>query len=209
MQLDRPLRVVAPTVDGDVLVVLARADAEFTPPEVHQLVGDYSESGVRKALQRLAGQGIVLHRWVGHAVAYQLNRDHLAAAAVCELASLRDTFLARLRDRFESWSIPPQYAALFGSAATGRMRLDSDIDLFVVRPGRVDGDDGRWRDQLDMLENDVTRWVGNDARILEYAASEVAAGLESNDRVLVDIAKGGIHLAGSPRYLAAARRRSA
>lgn len=206
MQLDRPIRVVTPTVDGDVLAVLARADAEFTPPEVHRLVGDHSEDGVRKALQRLAGQGIVRSRRAGHAVLYQLNRRHLAAGAVIELAQLRDTLLARLRDRLDTWLVKPRYAAMFGSAATGGMRSESDIDIFVVRPSEVDGDAEGWRSQLLDLESDVSSWVGNDVRVLEYSDREVAEGLSSSDRVLADIEAGGIRLAGPARYFDTARR---
>lgn len=208
MQLDRPIRVVTPTVDGDVLAVLARADAEFTPPEVHGLVGDHSEDGVRKALQRLSGQGIVRSRRAGNAVLYQLNRRHLAAGAVVELARLRDTLLARLRDRFDTWPVRPAYAALFGSAATGRMRSDSDIDIFVVRPDKVDSDDQQWRTQLLDLEMDVSSWVGNDVRVLEYSDKEVAAGLATADRILIEVGADGIHLAGPARYLSNVRRRS-
>ena len=35
---------ITPTVDGDVLMVLARAEAAFTPPEVHRLIGARSEA---------------------------------------------------------------------------------------------------------------------------------------------------------------------
>ena len=209
MQLDRPLRVVTPTVDGDVLAVLARAEAEFTPPEVHQLVGAHSEDGVRRALMRLADQGIVLHRRAGRAGLYTLNRDHLAVAAVIDLASLKDKLLARCRERLAGWQPPARYAALFGSAAHGAMRLDSDIDLLVVRPDRVDADADAWRSQLSSLTSDVHTWTGNDTRILELAESEASAGLAAGERVLLDIAAGGIHLAGPARYLSSSRHRRA
>jgi predicted nucleotidyltransferase len=209
MQLDRPFRVVSPTVDGDVLAVLARAEAEFTPPEVHRLIGAHSEDGVRRALVRLADQGIVLHRRAGRAGLYQLNRDHLAAAAVIDLASLKDQLLARCRERLASWQLPARYVALFGSAAHGHMHLDSDLDILVVRPDRVDADADVWRRQLSTLASDLHAWTGNEARILELADSEAAAGVAAGERVLLDIASGGIHLAGPLRYLSASRHRSA
>lgn len=207
MQLERPLRVVTPTVDGDVLLILARAEAEFTPPQVHHLLGEHSEAGVRKALQRLSEQGIVQCRRAGNAVLYALNRRHLAAGAVIELAQLRDTLLGRLRDRFESWSVKPRYAALFGSAATARMQTDSDIDIFVVRPDKVSNDD-RWQEQVQGLEAAVGAWTGNDVRVLEFSESEVVAGFAAQERVLADIEADGIRLAGPARYLSSARRRS-
>ena len=173
MELQRPFRLITPSLDGDVLAVLARADAEFTPPQVHGMVGRHSVDGVRRALIRLAEQGIVEHRRAGNAVLYQLNRAHLAAPAVITLASLRDELVSRLRAEIDAWQVRCEYAALFGSAARGEMRPDSDIDLFVVRPKRIVADDERWREQLIALSHDVAEWTGNDVRILEYSTDEV------------------------------------
>lgn len=201
MELQRPFRVVTPTVDGDVLAVLAGADAEFTPPQVHRLIGDWSVEGVRKALDRLTAQGIVVQRVAGRAGLYQLNREHLAASAIRALAGQRDELLGRLRDQIAAWRSRPDYAALFGSAARGSMGVDSDIDLFVVRPDETDPDDPAWRDQLDKLARDVTAWTGNDTRVLEYAASECTIGIRDGDAVLADIARDGIDLSGSAALL--------
>ena len=195
-----PLRVVTPTVDGDVLGVLAGADAEFTVPQVHRLVGRWSEAGVRKALDRLTSQGIVLRRLAGRTGMYQLNRQHLAAPAISALAFQREELIDRIRNRLVTWKLRPDYAALFGSAARGDMRTDSDIDLFVVRPDD-DLDDEPWREQVASLERDVTAWTGNDARVLEYTTGECRAGLRAEDPVLADIARDGIRLDGPPDML--------
>lgn len=200
MELHRPLRVVTPTVDGDVLAVLARAEAEFTPPQVHRLIGHRSEAGVRKALERLVEQGVVDHRVAGRAGLYQLNRGHLAAAAITELASLREELILRLRERLDGWEVVANYAALFGSAARGDMHVGSDIDLFLVRPDAAD-EDGPWQAQIAELQRDVTRWTGNDARVLEYSTAECRDGLGQGDAVLGEIAREGIRLAGEASFL--------
>ena len=54
MDLSRPMRVVTPTLDGDVLVVLAGTDAPLTGRQVHTVLGRASETGVRMALERAA-----------------------------------------------------------------------------------------------------------------------------------------------------------
>ena len=59
MLLDRPMLTISPTIDGDVLSVLARADAAFTAPKVQRLLERHSVPGVRKVLNRLVEQGIV------------------------------------------------------------------------------------------------------------------------------------------------------
>lgn len=209
MELGRPFRVVTPTVDGDVLGVLARADAEFTPPEVHRLIGEHSESGVRKVLKRLERQGIVWSRTAGRATSYRLNREHIAAPPLIALAGLREELLGRMRTLLAAWAIATPYAALFGSGAGRGMRATSDLDIFVVRPTPVDPDDPRWRSQVDGFTERVTAWTGNDTRILEYAADEAAEGALADDRVLLDITARGIDLAGPADYLGRLRRTKA
>ncbi len=134
MILSRPLSVVTPTVDGDVLRALALADASFTTGELHRLIGAHSVDGVRKVLLRLTAQGIVSAEPAGRAYLYRLNRDHLAAGPIEALARLREALVERLRAELGSWPIPAVYGALFGSAVRTDMRLGSDLDLLLVRP---------------------------------------------------------------------------
>jgi hypothetical protein len=95
---------------------------------------------------------------------------------------------------------------LFGSAATGRMRPDSDIDLLVVRPKSVDIEGAEWRRQLESLSTAVTAWTGNDTRLLELDEDEVRRGLEGGERVLDDIRDHGVVLYGRAAYLGPAPR---
>jgi predicted nucleotidyltransferase len=207
VQIDRPFRLVTSTVDGDVLAVLALADAEFTPPHIHRLIGDHSVDGVRNALVRLTEQGIVLQRRAGMAYLYQLNHQHIAAPAISAIAGFRQTLIERIRTRLETWKVRAPYAALFGSAV-GSMTPRSDIDIFVVRPQDTDPTDDVWREQLDALSRDVSIWTGNDARVLEYGTADVEVALARGDRVLDDIRDGGLRLVGTIGYLRPTRRRS-
>jgi len=202
MDLVRPFRVVTPTVDGDVLAVLAGADAAFTAPRVQALIGERSIDGVRKSLNRLEGEGIVLASRTGNAWSYRLNRDHLAAPPIVALAKLRQELFQRIEAKLHRWRPRTEFAALFGSGATHHMSSRSDLDVFIVRPDDIDVDDNVWRQQLDGLASDITSWTGNDARILEYGASETADALRTGtERVLADIRSQGIVLAGPRHYL--------
>ncbi len=205
MQLDRPFRIVSPTVDGDALTVLAGADADFTAPQVQAVIGSYTVEGVRRALQRLTAQGIVIARRPTRTALYRLNRSHLGADAVLSIATIRSRLLTELRRRIEQWEPSPEFAALFGSAATGTMRADSDIDLFVVRPRAVDPDLPAWSDQVTAIARDVTSWTGNDTRVLEYDAGDVSEGQVVGDPVLKDILAAGLVLHGPPSYLRRSR----
>jgi hypothetical protein len=203
VQLDRPFLVVTPTVDGDVLAALARVDAAFTGRGLHRLIGRHSADGVRRAVERLARQGIVDVAVAGPSKLYSLNRDHLAAAHIIAIANVREDFLDRLRRRLADWQLPPVYVALFGSAVTEEMRDDSDIDLFVVRPDSVAADAGVWAEQLRELAHVGSRWTGNDLRILELSDAETKLGVVRNDQVLVDIRDHGIRIIGPAGQLRA------
>ena len=201
MDLGRPLTVVTPTVDADVLMILAGAETSFTGRQVQQVSGRHSEKGVRNTLHRLCSQGIVVRERVGSADLYSLNRGHLAAVHIRALAALRSELLQRISTLLNTWEVPPAFAAMFGSAARGGMRPDSDIDLLVVRSDEVNAESEDWRDQLAHLSERVTAWTGNDTRVLELSAAEVRRGLAGEERVLTDIHAEGIVLYGSSSYL--------
>lgn len=200
MDFRRPLKVLTPTLDGDVLAVLARGEQELSGREVHRLVGHSSEQGVRRALERLAEQGVVFRRRAGRANLYALNRDHVAAPAIEQLARLRSELIDRLRQLSGAWKIKPTVALLFGSVARGDAGPRSDLDLLLIRPADRDPDDADWRAQLDELESSASAWTGNDARVLEYGVEELADGLVE-ESVIADALRDGIELIGSRRAL--------
>jgi predicted nucleotidyltransferase len=197
MNIGRPLATVTPTVDGDVLSVLAQNGATFTPGSLRRLLGRYSEAGIRNVLMRLTEQGIVHADRVGNAVTYRLNRDHLAAGPIIELAHLQRTLLTRIEEHLAGWSVPPVYAAVFGSSTRGEMTSSSDLDLLLVRPD--DASQTTWGEQVAELSRAVSAWTGNDTRALEFTSSEVAGAAQ--ERVLQDIARDGLTVAGSRAWL--------
>jgi predicted nucleotidyltransferase len=174
MDFRRPLSVVAPTLDGDVLGVLAGAEEEFTGRRIHRVLGRGSEQGVRKAADRLVEQGIVSRRQAGQAKLYSLNRSHLAAPFVEGLTTLRAKLIERLTESIAAWEEPPALAFLFGSTARGEAGAKSDLDLFILRRAAIAEDDPQWQAQLAELENEATVWTGNEARVVEYGRSELS-----------------------------------
>ncbi|GFG70285.1 nucleotidyltransferase domain-containing protein [Mycolicibacter senuensis] len=197
MELHRPLATVTPTLDGDVLAVLAANDIAFTTGQIHRIVNKFSEEGIRKVLARLVSQGVVTADRVGNAFTYRLNRDHLAAAPIVALAGLSNTFLSKLEHELDQWAHPPKYAAVFGSALRGTMTVDSDIDLFVVQdrgtPPAV------WAHDINELAANVTRWTGNDARIVEYSISELRKS--AAEPMVGEVLDSGLTVAGSRTWL--------
>lgn len=173
--------------------------ATFTTGQIHKILTQHSEEGIRKVLRRLTDQGIVQSDRIGNAFAYRFNHDHLAAPYVVGLTRMQETFLTKIEGHLESWHTPPVYAAVFGSAARGQMTTSSDIDLLLVRP-HVAADE-EWDEQLDELATTVTRWLGNDTRILEFTENEIATS-GHQEPVLNDVLQEGITVAGKRSWLA-------
>lgn len=206
MQLNRPFATVTPTLDGDVLAVLALRDVTFTISQIRRILTTASGEGIRKVLNRLTAQGVVLHDQVGRTNTYRLNTEHLAAEPILALSRLTATFLDDLEAHLTQWDEAPKYAAVYGSAATGRMTLDSDIDLFLVRatsPEHVDphSDPEVWEQQVAELARSITAWTGNDGRIVEYTEDELRVAATAGEPLLNEVAKQGLTVAGTRAWL--------
>jgi hypothetical protein len=206
MQLNRPFATVTPTLDGDVLGVLATTDVTFTITQIRRILTAASGEGIRKVLARLTAQGVVLHDRIGKTNTYRLNTEHLAAEPILALSRLTATFLDRLEAHLDEWGESLKYAAVFGSAATGRMTLDSDIDLFLVRgsdPEHIGGpaDPEAWEQRVADLVRSVTAWTGNDGRVVEYTEDELRAAAAAGEPLLSDVASQGLTVAGTRAWL--------
>jgi predicted nucleotidyltransferase len=197
MDFSHPLRAITPTLDGDVLTVLAGADEGFSGRRIHRLLEHGSEQGVRKAAERLVDQGVVLRHQAGRAKIYRLNRQHVAASHIEGLATLRAELLERLRVALASWEVPPLLALLFGSVARGEGGPNSDLDLLLVRRADVEEESPIWIEQLASLERDATKWTGNDARIVEFGEDELFQ--EDLEDVVGEALSKGIDIYGSRR----------
>jgi nucleotidyltransferase-like protein len=198
MDMAFPHSVVSPTLEGDVLLVLAGTTRPLSGRDVARLVRRGTPAAVAAALTRLVHQGLVLREEVGGAYLHTLNRDHLAAPAVLVLAGMRTELLERLRGAVGEWEVQPTSAALFGSAARGDGDADSDIDVLVLRPAQVDDEDERWRAQLERLADDIRAWTGNHASLIEVAEADLPGLLEQGPPVLENLRSEAIHLAGLP-----------
>ena len=184
MDVARPYAAVCPTLDGEVLQVLARTTGVLTGREVAGLTGRRSHSGVLDALHRLTEHGLVTRVELNRAYLFTLNREHLSTPAVEILMRMRAELLRRIRGAFDSWEIAPAHVSMFGSAARGDGGTGSDIDLLVIRPGDVADDNATWRAQLADLKDRIRRWTGNHAQIVELA-DEAVIRLRKDERSIV------------------------
>ncbi|MEV0288905.1 nucleotidyltransferase domain-containing protein [Kribbella sp. NPDC050820] len=161
---------------------------------MHQLAATGSERGVRNALHRLAETGLVDATAVGPSVQYTLNREHVAAAAVLELTSLRPRLFDRFRASIDAWAIKPEHASIFGSAARGDGNLDSDIDLLIVH--RFDKPSAAWEEQLSELSSQALRWSGNYLQTYVLSTDGLLAHLEAAEPIVDDWKRDGVRIHG-------------
>src|SRR4051812_21969896 len=115
MDLSTPFQSMFPAVDSAVLAVLTRSTKPRSGREVAKLAGR-SQDATQRVLDRLVDHGLVLRGDAGRARIYELNRDHVAAEPISQLAQLRSRLFQRLRHGFESWHPAPFHVSVFGSA---------------------------------------------------------------------------------------------
>jgi predicted nucleotidyltransferase len=176
MDLAEPTRAVVPTLDGPVLRALAASATPVSARELARRVGRGSEEGVRRVLNRLVHQGVVLSEPAGASVLYWLNAEHVAFGAIQALADLRSEFLRRLASWVGAWDPAPSVVGVYGSFARGDGEAESDIDVLVVGD-EIDGD------QVAGLSERVRAWTGNLASVVVLTRSELRQAIEAREPI--------------------------
>jgi predicted nucleotidyltransferase len=198
MELKSPISTLVPSLDGPVLMVLATAEEGLSGRQIHKLAGSGSVAGVRLVLQRLAATGLVHVDDVGSSLLYRLNRKHLTAPIVEQLANLHSTLIDRLAEQIAGWRIPVVHASAYGAIARGDGELDSDVDLLLIRPDRHDLEDAVWERQVGALMQSVVDLTGNAAHVFELSRTELSGHLSTEDPILNDWMHPSILLTGAP-----------
>lgn len=156
MNVADPVLSVVPSLHGPVLAVLARTSAPLRQADVHRLAAAGSYSGVRKVLLQLVDHGVIEEVPGG----FRLNRDHVTAEAIVQLASLHGVLAERLR-RWAAGHDEVEFVGLFGSIARRDGDETSDIDVLVLADLPAENR-SMLRDELTDL---LVRWTGNDGHV--------------------------------------------
>lgn len=190
MHLANPLRSLSPTVDADVLAVLARSHGPLTGGRVQALSGR-SYSQVRAVLHRLVVAGLVSAERHGNAVSYLLNRNHVMAGPMAELLGSDDAVEARVSSAVSGWEPGAVAVVLFGSFARRDGDEESDIDLLVVRPDTVAREDPSWEASRYDLARDIERWTGNTTQVVELSETGLAEAVQRGDPLVEELRRDG------------------
>ena len=172
MDYVNPLEALSPGVQGRVLTVLARTEAELTMRSVAELAG-VSANQATVVLNRLVRLGLVERRDVGAAALVRLVRENEAARSVLSLVDLRQGVLARLAGEARKIRPAPACLVVFGSFARGDAHENSDIDVLAVPPSEAQVDHGRWMAALGQWSDRAARIAGNPVNLLEATMDEL------------------------------------
>ncbi len=205
MDVADPIHSVISTLDGQVLDVLSKVSGPLTGRELARLARHGSQSGLQRALNRLADQGVVEAEQHAGAIMYTLNREHLAYPAVEILTRLRAELLDRITTLIGSWDIRPEHASLFGSTARRDGDTSSDIDILLVRPEGTDEDDEAWASQVEDLRERVRRWTGNHCQPFQADRRDLNEFAKASAAITTEWIADSIRLLGPPveSYLSA------
>lgn len=195
MDVSRPYAAVCPTLDGDVLRVLAGTELGLTGREVAAMAGRSSHKGVLDSLHRLTAHGLVKRVPLNRAYLFALNREHIAAEAVKLLMALRPKLFDLIERAIGDWEIAPVHASVFGSTARGDGGLDSDIDVLIVHPPGV-AEDERWQAQVDLLRDKLEAWTGNRANLVEKSEAQMAELARQQRPIVAELRSDAIMVAG-------------
>ena len=197
MDLSNPSTSILGGVSGAVLTVLARTTIPLTGPTIASISPtQVSRAGVNRVMAELVESGLVHAVQAGKAKLYSLNRVHVAARAIEDLTSLRETLFQRIREHVTGWSTGPISVVLFGSTARGDSSATSDVDLFVVRKTDLDVEDPVWSSNLASLAERVQAWSGNNCELIEYSEDEVKELVQAGEPLFDSIRAEGISLYG-------------
>ncbi|NQX34761.1 nucleotidyltransferase domain-containing protein [Herbiconiux sp. VKM Ac-2851] len=179
-------------MEAEVLRVLAGADAEFSAPEVHRLVGSASQFGVRKALVRLSETGLVHSTTHGNSTFWKGNRRHVLWPAIEAAVDARRMFLDRLRSELAKRDGLAAY--LYGSFARRSAGPESDIDILIVHP-----DDTSHDTIVDFafdLGEKILAWTGNEGHLYNATRTVVRESVDAADPVIVSIRQDAVTVIG-------------
>lgn len=190
MDFVRPIEAIVPGAQGRALAVLAETTAELNLRTIAQLAG-ISQAQASRLLPELVDLGVVERREVPPSSLFRLVPEHVASRALLALAGSTEAVLDEMGRLAGALPVPPASVVVFGSFARRTADAESDIDVVIVRPTRIDQDDDMWVESIDAWRHDVQRLAGNPVEVLEVNAKEASTKLAGRTQVWSDIRRDG------------------
>ncbi len=199
MDFVQPVQAVIPGAQGRVLAVLTQTSTDLNLRTIARLAS-VSPAQASRVLPGLVELGLVERHEVPPSSLFRLNREHVAAQVLIELARARDIALERMGTAARELPLPPVSVIVFGSFARREADKQSDIDVVMVRPDDIDDDDDDdddWSDGVEQWRERVRTFTGNPVEVIEVDRAEVTEKLASASSLWRDIARDGVVVHGA------------
>jgi predicted nucleotidyltransferase len=184
-----------PGVQGKVLAVLAKTEAELTMRKVAALSG-VSSNRASAVLNHLARLGIVERREVGASSLVRLVRENEAARLVLACSDLHARVVRHLREEAMRMLSPRVCLLAFGSFARRLAREESDIDVLALID-EIEGEHLAVVDSLSRWSDAATRIAGNPVNLIQIDERELPA-LVQGSSFWRELSEGVLVIAGTP-----------
>lgn len=191
----RPVEAVVPGAQGRILAVLVETSAELNLRTIARL-SRVSVAQASRVLPGIVELGIVERRDVPPSALFRYVPENVAARALSALADARHTVLRELEDGAGRLEPPPVSIIVFGSFARGDANRESDLDVLLVRPSRIEEEDAKWRGAVDQWVDDASSLTGNRVEVLEATEEEAQRLLRSRKQLALDIRRDGVVVHG-------------
>jgi predicted nucleotidyltransferase len=184
-------------LDAEVLEVLSRTESALGASQITRLARRGTRPGHVKVLDRLVGHGLVIAEPTNKGHMYRLNRDHVLIPALLAGLDARRRLVEQLTKAVSRLRPAPSHGSLFGSFARADGDADSDIDLVLVVEGEEDRQSDAWRKQMQMLQDQVLAWTGNQLEPLVFSRATLAEAISANEPVIRSLQEEAIRLLGA------------
>ena len=198
MNLSRPLADIIHGPRAQLLATIVQLEVPMTVRALARHAGVAPQTALT-VINDLADAGIVSAEPAGRAQMVSLNREHLLAEPLIALSRTRARLIERLGSELAGWS-GLAGAWLFGSAARSTGNRRSDIDVLLVAEESTQTT--QWSTSTARLVDDVLRWTGNQAQLIEHSRISFAELVRDENRLVTAIREEGIALTpGSEKLL--------
>ena len=190
MDFRHPIEAAIPGAQGRIIAALLGTSGELNLRTIARVAG-VSIAQVSRVLPGLVELGMIERREVPPSSLFRLVPEHVATRALLELADSRAVVMNEMGRAASKIRPAPVSVITFGSFVRGDSEPDSDIDVIIVRPPDIDGDDERWTHTVERWRTTISRVTGNTVEILDVDADGVAAKLSGGTQLWRDIHRDG------------------
>jgi predicted nucleotidyltransferase len=182
---------------AQLLATIVQLEAPMTVRAIARHAGVAPQTALT-VIKDLADAGVVSAEAAGRAQMVSLNREHLLAEPLIALTRTRARLIDRLGTELTNWT-GLAGAWLYGSAARGTGDRESDIDILLV--AEEDTETTQWSESAARLVDQVLRWTGNQAHLIEHSRSSFAELVRDKNQLVAAIRDEGVGLIPSSARL--------